>query len=156
MSELTTIIRILSALTVILLCVYVYFIWDARQNVSISSGSTSTTPSNAISTDSVDVPSIVISQLGCTEIPGYRIPGAGYKLGTELADAVYPGFGTSVSNIVQCIESCSTDDDCKQYTFNTADKTCYKQKTRYPFTTDNKLENWVSGTCTRRNNLTSK
>ncbi len=87
--------------------------------------------------------------LGCNRIDGYRIPGAGYKLGVEEDDAIYPGFGSDQRTIDGCMIACAFDDDCKQFTYDSKNAKCYKQKKRYPYTTDNKSADWISGTCTR-------
>ena len=108
---------------------------------TLNTPSTNPTPASAVPAN--------MNSFGCTSVTGFRFPGAGYKLGTETGDAVYPGFGSNVATVDMCAFSCSTDDDCKQYTYDSSSGKCYKQKTRYPYTVDNKLANWVSGTCTR-------
>ncbi len=97
----------------------------------------------------LSAPQANMNSFGCTSVNGFRFPGAGYKLGSETGDAVYPGFGSNVATSDMCAFSCSTDDDCKQYTYDASAGKCYKQKNRYPYTVDNKEQNWISGTCTR-------
>lgn len=86
------------------------------------------------------------AQERCTQRKGYRIPGAGYKAGYET-EQISPGYGTVVDGLDVCHSACEKDEECLQYTFDIANKKCYKMNKKYPYTAADLDSKWDSGEC---------
>ena len=92
-------------------------------------------------------PDPIYSKTRCSTLPGYRLPGAGYKSGKLQDDSIEPGFGSEVPNADACYGSCAMDPTCKQYLFDTFAKRCYKMNKVFPYTDADKSGNYDSGIC---------
>ena len=107
------------------------------------------TPVDAVTKSSTGATSAIHTdapQDRCTQLKGYRLPGAGYKTGA-IDDQIQPGYGTVVEDLDTCNAACAADSECVQYTFDIAKKNCYKMNKKYPYTSEDVNIAWNSGVC---------
>ncbi len=133
-------LRNISILTIFaVICIVVYGMTRVSSTTTpMKTTSTQYQPTNTtpfLSTSTSNAPA-----QGCNTLTGYRLPGA---------DATGPDYGAVQPTALDCLNSCASDNLCKQYVYANNTKNCYKMRTPNAYNDSNKDVAWTSGICTK-------